>query len=573
MLDMHVKHSRIARLCFVGVALTASTGYAQAIPPLTGPLPGAADVGRLQPEETLTPPDRSHDKDIAIPSVAPNVAIPEAAKGLHFVLKGVHIEGATAFTPEQLSDIYAPYVDKDVSLEVAWIIAGQITERYRNAGYFLSRAFVPEQHIKNGKITLKVVEGYIGEVELPPSLAHSGVVRDFADRVTAQRPITTAVLESTLLRLNDLPGDSFRAVLSPMKDAQDEGEAAVKLTLVLTEKEGKGSITFDNYSSRYLGPHELSASYSKSILPLQQTSVSGVTSIPGNRMQYGTIDHSAVIAPDWTLDVNGGVTDAYPGYRLNDYEIDSKAISTGVSLNYQWERQREENLSFKLTFNTQDVSSDILGTPLTRDHIRALRLGASYDVSDAWKGYNTANLIVSQGLSVLSASHKDDLNLSRAGAEPDFTKLQLSLLRLQAITSDWSVMGSTSGQWASGILYSSEQFGYGGQSFGRAYDASDIIGDHGLEGTLEVRYGGFADLQPVSLQPYVFYDIGKVWSESPGQLPTSGSSAGIGMRFLTRWQQTGNLGVAWPLTRPINDPLYGESATSPRILFQIGQDF
>jgi hemolysin activation/secretion protein len=226
-------------------------------------------------------------------------------------------------------------------------------------------------------------------------------------------------------------------------------------------------------------------------------------------------------------------------------------------MHYQWIRQRQENLALKIMLDSRDVASDILNSPLTRDHIRALRATATYDTSDDWLGYNMANMTISQGIDGFGASKESDLNLSRAGAAPSFTKMELTYQRQQGITKDWSLLAATSGQLASGTLYSSEQFGYGGQAFGRAYDASEITGDEGIDGSLELRYDGLGDWQPISLQPYGFYDIGTVWTDGADQ---SGSSAGFGLRFATQWHLTGNLGLAFPLTRGVATPFMVQAA-------------
>ncbi len=556
----------------LGVSVAVGISFAANAQVITGP----SDEGRVKPLEKMTMPDRG---TTAPHMVAPEEPLatpaPKEAKSIHFTLNAVEIKGMTAFAPEQMAEAYAEYLHQPVTLDVAWVIADRITAQYRNAGYFLSRAYVPEQHIKEGVITIGVVEGYIGKVELPDGaeVKDYRVVRAYINRVLAQKPITMDALESMLLRVNDLPGYHFQAVLSPLREKGGD-EAAVKLSLTPSKKDGKGSVTFDNLSSRFLGPNEVSATYATSLLPLQQTTVSGLSSVMEDKLRYGIIAHTMTVAPDLTLELNGGVTKANPGYTLEPFEIDSLSTSLGASLNYQWVRQRRENLALKLALDGRDVRTNILHTPLTRDHIRALRLSATADRQDSWRGYNTASVTLSQGIDGLGASKKGELNLSRGDAVPDFRKAEMSLSRLQGITDDWSLLASASGQTASGTLYSSEQFGYGGQAFGRAYDASEITGDKGVGAALELRYGGLNVGEFIRPQPYAFYDIGRVWNSSAGQpKEASGSSAGAGVRFTTPWHQTGNIGLAWPLSRDIATPIYGASEQGPRILLQLGQEF
>jgi len=533
-------------------------------------IPGPADAGRINPEKKEPIFDHSRDSLITAPSGATTSPVPEGAKNVHFILHEVHLEGATVFNPNELREIYAKYLDTEISLDIVYAIADGITQRYRNAGYFLSLAYIPPQHIKDGIITIKIIEGAVGKVELNNDTSKNSVVQRFIKRLLAQTPLKADTLESFLLRLNDLPGLSFRAVLSPLEEAP---EGIVKLTLVPTSKNGKGTISFDNFGSRYLGPNEVSASYSKSLLPLQQTTISGLASLPVDKLHYATLNHSVVIAPDLTFDMTGSITKAHPGYTLEPDDIKSRSNYLGASLAWQWIRQRQENLLLKSTIDGRDTRSDILDTPLTRDHVRTFRANAVYDVTDNWQGYNILNLTLSHGLAVLESSKSGDANLSNPNATPNFSKVEFSFIRQQAITNNWSLIMAGTSQLSSDPLYSSEQFGYGGQAFGRAYDASEITGDNGVSGSLELDYGGIYYLQPATIVPYIFYDIGTVWSKNGSSRQESGASVGAGLRATAPTGTSLNLGLAWPLTREISAPIYGEGKQGPRIQLQISQGF
>lgn len=167
-------------LRFLSIPLSLVLGM---IPPavLAQAIPGPADAGRIKPEDKLPTVDRPLGRQANVPPAIPAMEVPEAVRSTHLVLRGVRIEGGTAFTPEELRDIYAPYLGKDVTFATAYLMAGMITERYRNAGYFLSLAYVPDQRVKDGVVTLRVVEGYAGEVAVPGSLRDHAVVREYID--------------------------------------------------------------------------------------------------------------------------------------------------------------------------------------------------------------------------------------------------------------------------------------------------------------------------------------------------------------------------------------------------------
>src|SRR5262249_47018177 len=152
---------------------------------------------------------------------------------IFFTLKGINIEGVTAFTQQQISELYASFIGKEVPLDFVWLTAESITDRYHSAGYFLSRAYVPQQAVKDGTFTIKVVEGYVGAIELPENMQEYHVIREYRDRLLAKKPVKATAIERFLLQMNDLPGVSFRAVLSPLEGGE---EGAVKLTLEPAEK-------------------------------------------------------------------------------------------------------------------------------------------------------------------------------------------------------------------------------------------------------------------------------------------------------------------------------------------------
>lgn len=559
----------------VRASLLAATLLALTVPAHAQVLPGAAEGSRVRPEERLP----SLQKQYAVVPIeasermAPPVSAPEGAEAIRFVLKEVRIEGNTAFNGEALAPIYAKDLGKEVSLKTVYQIAGKITRHYREEGYLLSYAYVPDQEVDAGVVRIAVAEGYIGHVTIEGEDKNSRITRRYIDRLTAERPLHERTLESILLRLNDLPGTGYRAVL--LRDA-DAAPGQATLSLVPSAEKARASLSFDNFGSRYLGPNELSATYSDSLFPLQQTTLVALTSMPTDELNYGSISHSIVVAPDLTVEGSAGYTASNPGYTLETLDIESATKSFGLGANYQLIRQRNENLLLKARLDFSDVESDLLGlVPLTRDTIRVGRVTASFDNSDAWDGANVINATFSQGIDGFGASQPGDINLSRAQARPDFTKAELSIARLQSLAEDWSVLAQASGQWSDEPLYASEEFGVGGQGYGKAYDTSEIVGDRGAAGMVELRYTGWRTLQPVNFEPFVFYDIGFVTNQdSSGQDKRSSlSSVGAGMRFATTWGQTGMAGVAFPLTRKISAPVWGQKENEPRIMFQLSHNF
>lgn len=91
---------------------------------------------------------------------------------------------------------------------------------------------------------------------------------------------------------------------------------------------------------------------------------------------------------------------------------------------------------------------------------------------------------------------------------------------------------------------------------------------------IELRYTGLRTLQPVNVEPYIYIDSGFVTNFDAGQTGRESlTSAGGGLRFASIWGQSGMVGLAFPLSRPVAAPIYGQTASSPRILAQVAQSF
>lgn len=537
-------------------------------------LPSGADIDRAKPlERELIAPKR--DTGITkVPEVGPQSQPPEQAKSIKFVLKNVKVEGVTVYKGDELASIYNDDLGKTITLDKVWAIAYAITQRYRTDGYFLTRAYVPAQEVGDGRVVIRVVEGYISDVEFAnPEIAKSSIVQDIIGNITSERPTRIETLERQHLLLTDVPGlANYQGTLVPIKGGK---EGAVKL--VFSErKEAKRNafINFDNYGSQYLGPQELSAGWKGELIPMQATSVTGAVSVPTKELGAINATHTIPLTPELSLEMSAGYTRSEPGFRLEPQDIKSKAVNAGIGVNYQAIRQRRENLKLSAMLDARNSHSTILGTELSKDKIRAVRLKAAYDKTDNWQGYNIANVTLSHGIGGLGASDANDLNLSRAGAKPDFTKLEIDLKRLQYIDADWGALLSLSGQKASGSLYSSEEFGYGGQTFGRAYDQSEVSGDDGVAAGIELRYQTLPSWQGIGFTPYGFYDIGRAWNDNLGQKSViDASSAGAGVRMNHENGLSGTLQLAFPLTKNVDAPLYGQNGANPRLGVQFGYAF
>ncbi|MDP2433439.1 MAG: ShlB/FhaC/HecB family hemolysin secretion/activation protein [Pseudomonadota bacterium] len=193
----------LSRLGLIGLVFT---------PPA---LAASPDAGRLldtvrQPEAVPQPP-----RVTLPPETRPAEAAPDSAGALIRV-KQFRIEGATLFPPEALAALLADLQDRELSLAQTREAAARVTRHYREAGYFVARAYLPPQTAADGVLTLRVVEGRYGEIQ-PGAATDPDTLRATLGKqgVAAGQPIRRDDLERGLLLLEDLGNAGVRASLRP----------------------------------------------------------------------------------------------------------------------------------------------------------------------------------------------------------------------------------------------------------------------------------------------------------------------------------------------------------------------
>lgn len=170
----------------------------------------------------------------------------------------------------------------------------------------------------------------------------------------------------------------------------------------------------------------------------------------------------------------------------------------------------------------------------------------------------------------MNATDSGSLRRTRPSGREDFTKITANAMRIQQITTPLRIVAAVNGQYALSQLFASEEFGYGGAPFGRAYDPSQLTGDHGFAARAEAQYTTpYQDDFLRSLELYSFYDIGSVWhiDNTDREWRDSAASMGAGVRFTLSTRLIGYMEVADPLTG--NVPTRGDEGTSPRFFFSL----
>jgi hemolysin activation/secretion protein len=395
-------------------------------------------------------------------------------------------------------------------------------------------------------------------------------------------PLHRDVLERYLLLANDLPGVQASAVIQP----SDNAEGGADLFVTINENPRELSASLDNRGSAYVGPltsHE-SASFNNILGLYERTTLRVAQSIPLNELELvNGVEEIPLNSNGLRLALDFTHSRSRPGALLRPINLETLGDSGGFTLAYPVLRTRSENLQLRAGIELRNsiTTHGLTDATAFYDRTRVATVGVSYDLADRWLGVNLADVSVGQGIPLLGATPASSTSTSHPGANPAFTKLDAEISRLQQVFPEINVLGAATAQDAFSRLLSAEQFGYGGERYGQAYDPSEVLGDRGVAAKTELQYTpawaagmmGWND-GVRSLQFYIVADIGRAWVDPGPSTHLSGASVGGGIRFNITDYFAGYIEVAKPLTRHVQAiQAQGAGGKEPRLFFNVAGKF
>lgn len=539
-----------------------------------------ADAGRVEEQ---------FQQDLEIPDLGEGVEVqraiiqnaPANADQIRFTLNNLEIEGVSAYEGSQLDPLYRSKLGTTISLADVYAIANALTNKYRNEGYILTQVVVPPQTIEGGSVKLRVVEGYIDRVvvEGEDDASALALVTKYAGRINTGGALNLKNLEKYLLLINDLPGVSARSILSPSRTQP----GASDLRVIVERNPFDALLGADNFGSRYLGPVQLTAGASANSFFGNNEQITGqfVTAPFGNNspeLMFGALSYQQPINSLGTK-VRAFFSRSHtePGFDIDQFNVGGRSTSYGAGLEHPVIRSRTKNLYIRGQFDIRDVNSKSDIDITRKDRVRAVRIGGRYEFLDTALfgiGINSIDIEYAKGLDVFGSSDKGDGDLTRPAGDPQFSKLNFGVQRLQRLTSDLNLLVGVNGQLSNNAQLSSEEFGVGGVNVGRGYDASEIVGDDGYSAKVELQWDepfetGFSVVEDYEI--YGFWDFGKVWNDDSTTTDNDNSlaSTGVGVRANLINNIEGGAAIALPLTRNVQTM----SDRDPRYYFNISRRF
>ncbi len=475
-----------ARACVCALWL-AGAGVACAAPSARPvPVNGAGALDRGTREEVRTVEATRPVPVVEAPAPASARAPGGGAEGATVTVARFVLEGRTAVSEKRVQRVLAPYLGRPLTLPDLGRACEQVSGLYRARGYFLARAYLPAQDIRDGVVRIVLVEGCLGQVKVS-GLKHyrdAFVTRHF-DSLSG-RPLRYQDLLRKLLIVNEYP------------------DLAVRSSLERGAREGTTDMALEGADAR---PLHLAADYNNSGAPLVSRDRFGLSGdagnflLPGDRLTahgvvgnpYGALAYAdgGYMAPVGYsgLRVGGGFSHSnfVVGQQYAPLDIRGDTDIAHLDATYPFVRGERTSVDLALGFDAKEVHNEMLGEQTSRDRLRVARAGVSVDRADSWAGRTQVSAGGAFGIpDFLGGMAATDPLASRAGAGGRFSRYSLDVRRIQQLWRTMLIL-KASGQWSRDVLPSSEQFAVGGVDTVRGFAQSQFMGDEGMALGAELR--------------------------------------------------------------------------------------
>ena len=407
-------------------------------------------------------------------------------------IKNFQFSGNKLLTDQELQSIVEKWKGRTLTFEDLQNVITDIQEYYSSKNR-IGKALLPEQEIKDGIVSIKIIEGVLGDVVVEqtspkPRMAVETVKKYFKGEKDSAY-IDTKDLQRKIFILNDLAGVNATGTY---EQGKKEGESNFNVTLQDTPF-FKGEVVAANYGSKSTGSNQALAN-------LSFNNISGigdlfsVNGIKSSGSDYVQGSYAVPILYD-------GLKLALNASKLN-YQTLSSFSSTNQSkgdaktyaanFTYPVFRTDRASVNAKVGYETKDyLNTNVLTAATISDYkidnmIAGLN-GFLYNNDQSSISYN-ANVTFGR-LKINDAAQETSDNTS-AKTKGSFEKLAFNISRNQTLpnlkNTNWLI--SVDGQTANKNLNSSEQMSLGGPYAVRAYPTGQGSGSQGVILKTELQY-------------------------------------------------------------------------------------
>src|SRR4051812_12288424 len=439
----------IRRLFAAAAACFSVVVFAQ-VPPAP---PRAGDILQQQAPRQELPISPSTAP--VLPQVAPaKPALPPGTK-VNVAVKDFRFSGNTVFPAAELRGLVQEFIGKTLDFNGLNDAAGRVQRHYRERGYFLAVAYLPQQEIKDGIVEIAVLEGRLGQINLqvdPKTKLRESFARSILNaHLKPGDLITENSLERPLLLLRDLPDMEITSELGPSKTQLGAADLTVKISE--SQKHFNGYVDADNWGNRFSGEYRIGINLNAGDLTGYGDLLSFRGFITDESMKFGRLSYVIPLGPYGTR-VGASATGFQ--YRLGKDVAALGANGEGqvytIYALHPLLRTRNANLFIQGAAERKDLEDRQDPDIVVDQTITNGKLGVVGDLRDRLLsgGLNSYSLTVTSGKLEIAPADALAVDQSAVGGQRagHFSKVNLEYRRLQRITDQFNLLFAYAAQGA-----------------------------------------------------------------------------------------------------------------------------
>lgn len=393
----------------------------------------------------------------------------------------------------------------------------KVTNFYRDQGIILAKAYIPEQRIENGTLTMHLVPGRLESVQIANNDLYSEKTLTQPFTHLIGEPVNANALELALLRFSRYPGVDASSSLMP-------GESPGTTQLLVSVKDEtpfNGYLVFDNHGKKNTGKQRgtLAAEFNNPARNADRLAAQLTVSLNPSNSLSGQFEYEL---PLDTLDMSFGERiDRFNNnsafklrYATSRFDVGGDFEDLGLSGNSQvLDLRYAKNLKITQISNwsvegglsLKRSATDANGTTQSEPKLSVLSLATNhYSRDQRWGGgQNVTSATISAGLPDFLGSLESgsDASSGRGNGQGefaggDFTKISLNYQRVQNYKEQF--LAARFGlQWSGDMLTAQEQYAIGGPNNVRGYPAGDFVADTAI--FMSFEYIGYSYASQLSL--------------------------------------------------------------------------
>lgn len=483
-----------ARLCLALLCLSPLTLA------LAAPTPGDTDLIRERQNRLLEEQRRRLEELKDLPGKEAQPAQPTTpAETRCFTIKTIELKGADSLSASEREQLLKPYIGQCLGVPQLNELLKVITDHYIEKGLVTSRAYLPQQDLSAGHLSVLVVEGRLEGLKGAENSRLSPRELAMAFPGKTGELVNLREIEQLVDQLNRLPSNQAKMELTP---GQNVGGSEVQVTND-PQKPWRAGLSRSNDGQRSTGEQQWGTSFEwdsplgladQLMLRGGHDAMTDHQHTSNNAMLYYNLPWGW-----WNF-----------SYTYSQSEYRSQIPANGFNFKQTGDSQNHQ-LRVERVIHRDAVSKTSLNTGLaylrTNNFIEDSKLDVSSNrLSEGQFGINHGRRIgnafvnldlgVQQGIGAFDAQGDNDPGPGQADARyRKYTATASYLQPFKVWGESFSFSSLMTGQRSEDVLFSPQRMSLGGQSSIRGYKDQSLSGDSGGYWRNDLRWS-----RPVTLE-------------------------------------------------------------------------